>query len=273
MRGASTVGTPLIPAFLRVGEIVSLSFRLYRHYLATYARLAKQHKGKASCLFIRLIFCELQGKSETVETLLEQDVSRTKLYELTYWQIWKKLIKQSFVVAIPVLSVGAILLLIVSELLKLWFGYSQDLEPLLEFVYPLGVIVGVFGSFIASCRFYLATPIIFLELDLNNAEAVLNRVASLTRRSARRIFATSLLAMLTIWPLSVPYFSCLTLWLFLMATDQDTILYKVVSWIVVLLLGSLWGRLVTPLHLILKTVLYYDLRSRQEGIDLQLVSR
>lgn len=271
----SNPATPMIPTFLSVGEIVSLSFRLYRHYFSTYTNLLKQHKGKTAGLFTRLVFCELRGKQEPVEVALEQSETRTKLYNLTYQQMVRKLTIQALLVGVPVLVVGGIFLLILSELLVLWLGY--DLKPLLEQAYPVFFVLGGFGLAAASNRFYLVVPAVFLELDLQNVDSVLNRTASLTKRSSRRVFATILLAMLTIWPLSVPYFACTSLFLFLLAADQatalSTLLYDIISVVGFFLINILWGRVVAPLHLILKTVLYCDLRAREEGIDLKLASR
>lgn len=270
----STPTPTIVPAFLSVGEIVGLSFRLYRHYFSTYSRLLKRHKGQAASLFARLVFCELQGQQEPIEAALKQSVARKKLYSLAYQQVYWKLAIKALIIGVPVFVVGSILLLILSELATLLLGYS--LAPFLEQAYPIGFPLGGVGLAVASQRFYLVEPIAFLEHDLQSAESILDRATSLAKHSSKRIFATHLLAMLTIWPLSIPYFALTSLFLFLMAADQDTaiktLVYDVASWIGFFLVSMLWVRIVGPLHSILKIVLYRDVCSRQEGSDLSLVN-
>lgn len=275
MRLVSTPAKPLIPKLLSSDEIVSLSFRLYRHYLPTYTRLLKNEKckGKASSVLTRLLFCDLQGnQQETTEVALEHVMSRISLWKTITQKLARETFVHTFVVVFLVSSLGGLFALLFYALLE--FVIGSDLDSFLDRSFSLYfMVVYTLGSSIASSRFYLLNPVMLLELDLEKADAVMLRVRQLMVGSNRRVFLTVWLAMMAIWPLWLPLFGCLALALILMSMEQIPVIYKIIAWGLAVLVGIPVGRVTAPLHCILKTVLYYDLRSRREGIDLQLVSR
>lgn len=275
MRLVSTPAKPLIPKLLSSDEIVSLSFRLYRHYLPTYTRLLKNEKckGKASSVLTRLLFCDLQGnQQETTEVALEHVMSRISLWKTVTQKLARETFVHTFVVVFLVSSLGGLFALLFYALLE--FVIGSDLDSFLDRSFSLYfMVVYTLGSSIASSRFYLLNPVMLLELDLEKADAVMLRVRQLMVGSNRRVFLTVWLAMMAIWPLWLPLFGCLALALILMSMEQIPVIYKIIAWGLAVLVGIPVGRVTAPLHCILKTVLYYDLCSRREGIDLQLVSR
>lgn len=265
-----TPATSLIPNFLTASQVVSLGYRLYRHYARTYFALlkTKRYRKNAAGLFIRWLFAELQRQPETPEIGIEAIQSRSPLCKLVAQRLTRGYILRLYLTLAVALL---ILIFIIQPLLEPVVG--TRFWPVT--VSMLGVLIVLLSTLSASLwmgvRLYLAGPVIFLECNLQTPEAVLSRVSDLQRCSGQRVWAIVLLVMITVWPLLLPCYSCLFLSVYVLY--RGALLYAGICLCVSLCLSILSAFLVTPLHLILQTVLYHDLKCRREGMDLQLASR
>jgi hypothetical protein len=142
---------------------------------------------------------------------------------------------------------------------------SQALEDAVEKsgrLFAAGLVVGMLSALAAIlfivpgiivwCGFALVSQIIILE-DLSSMDA-LRRSRELTRGFKGKVFGVAAVIILI---LMVPAFA------------MGALLSQVTGEVA----AELFGLLLTPLFSIVFTMLYYDLRVRKEGLDLELLAR
>lgn len=134
---------------------------------------------------------------------------------------------------------------------------------LVSFLIALGMLLLVVPGLILACGLILSTPALVLE-DIPRPTDALARSWTLTRGFRLKIFASLLVALvlLLIPPLTLGAF---------VAVGSDTVA-ETTAVLVMLIVQSILQILVYPYFYVLITVLYYDLRVRKEGLDLEMLA-
>jgi hypothetical protein len=164
------------------------------------------------------------------------------------------------------LSVGLLVLLASIPFLVLFAGAAYTMElrgggpsGLVIFSMLLGVASLVLPLIVAS-GVAVATPVVVLEDGVRATEAV-SRAWFLTRGYRLRIAGLLFVCLILIM---IPYMALIGLGAALARGDTAPVWFAVIA-----LLGRL---LLTPILYCLLTLLYYDLRVRKEGFDLEMLA-
>ncbi|MBW4675413.1 MAG: hypothetical protein KME52_15730 [Desmonostoc geniculatum HA4340-LM1] len=261
---------------LSVGNVVSAAVRLYRSHLKTYLNLAAiahlwiivpvygwAKYAAISGLISRLAFGELVYQPESVESARSHINPRLWSFLRVAFQVGISVLIIYFGLAI----VGGIFAGILGVALGTILGGGTGtviLTTTLAVIVTVGIVL--LGLTWFYSRWIVAEVPLAVEENINGGESVA-RSWELTKASVFRIQGVVLVAFVVTLPLVfvlnyVPS-------LFLIRLEPGSAMYSLVyliSWI-----GSLVGGvLVMPFWQALKAVLYFDLRSRREGLGLQL---
>ncbi|MBN3869221.1 hypothetical protein [Nostoc sp. JL33] len=259
---------------LSIGNVVSAAVQLYRSHLKSYLKLALiahlwiivpiygwAKYAAISGLISRLAFRELIYQPESVQTASSHINPRLWSFLRVGFQVGISMLLIYLGLAI---AAGVLATLLAVALGRI-FGGSTGVIVTTTLVIIFTVVV-----LLELTRFYsrwvVAEVPLAVEENVNGGESVA-RSWELTKASVLRIQGVVLVAFFVTLPLVfvlnyIPQ-------LFLLKLEQGSIIYGIVyfiSWI-----GSLvGGAFVMPFWQALKAVLYFDLRSRREGLGLQL---
>ncbi|MHC5935227.1 hypothetical protein [Nostoc sp.] len=255
---------------LSIGNVVSAAVRLYRSHLKTYLKLALiAHlwiivpiygwaKYAAICgLISRLAFGELIYQPESVQTARSHINPRLWSFFRVGYQVSIYLLVIYFGLSIA----GVLLGVILGGILGVSAGIIGTIIGVIVMVVPLLLGLTWFYS-----RWVVAEIPLAVEENINGFESVA-RSWELTKASVLRIQGVVLIAFFVTLPLVfvlnyIPQ-------LFLVKLERGSTIYGIVY--IISLIGSLIGGVfVMPFWQALKAVLYFDLRSRREGLGLQL---
>ena len=259
---------------LSVGNVVSAAVRLYRSHLKTYLKLALiahlwiivpiygwAKYAAISGLISRLAFGELIYQPESVQAASSHVNPRLWSFLRVGFQVGISMLLIYFGLAFA----GGILATLLTVALGQIFGSSTGV-----IVATTSVIIFTVIVLLELTRFYsrwvVAEVPLAVEENINGSESVA-RSWELTKASVLRIQGVVLVAFFVTLPLMfvLNYIPSL----FLIKLEQGTIIYWIVY--VISLIGSLIGGVfVMPFWQALKAVLYLDLRTRREGLGLQL---
>lgn len=268
---------------INVGNVVSVGISLYRTNFKTYSGLALKSLlwylvpvyGWARSLMIlgqigRLGFKEMVREPETVKQALQQVIPRlwaflgiALLVGLIQFGINIALSIVRGVVSIPLLFIaqagdtgaaisglGQLLLILIFLAIQIWF----------------------------QARFWLYDLLLAVETDLEATQAI-SRSWKLTQGSSFRVQLVFLIAYLIMLPLiilsfipflfTIPYFATFS------PDNPDPTFFIVIllATLAFLLLLFVVSIVTVPFWQSVKTALYYDCRSRKEGLDLELRNR
>ncbi|MEH1968634.1 hypothetical protein [Nostoc sp.] len=256
---------------LSIGNVVSAAVRLYRSHLKTYLNLAAiahlwilvpiygwAKYAAISGLISRLAFGELIYQPEGVQTARSHVNPRLWSFLRVAFQVGISL----FVIYFGLAIVGGVL----GSLIGIVLGGLLGTIVATTLAIILTVIIVLLGLTWFYSRWIVAEVPLAVEENINGGESVA-RSWELTKASVFRIQGVVLVAFVVTFPLLfvLNYIPSL----FLIRLEQGSAIYSIVyliSWI-----GSLIGGvLVMPFWQALKAVLYLDLRSRREGLGLQL---
>ncbi|MGF1935143.1 MAG: hypothetical protein RM347_012175 [Nostoc sp. ChiQUE02] len=256
---------------LSIGNVVSAAVRLYRSHLKTYLNLAAiahlwilvpiygwAKYAAISGLISRLAFGELIYQPESVQTARSHVNPRLWSFLRVAFQVGIFL----FVIYFGLAIVGGVL----GSLIGIVLGGLLGTIVATTLAIILTVIIVLLGLTWFYSRWIVAEVPLAVEENINGGESVA-RSWELTKASVFRIQGVVLVAFVVTFPLLfvLNYIPSL----FLIRLEQGSAIYSIVyliSWI-----GSLIGGvLVMPFWQALKAVLYLDLRSRREGLGLQL---
>jgi hypothetical protein len=259
---------------LSIGNVVSAAVRLYRSHLKTYLNLAAiahlwiivpiygwAKYAAIAGLISRLAFGELVYQPESVSAATSHVNPRMWSFLRVAFQVGIFVV----VIYIGLAIVGGILSALIGVVLGGILGTSGILVITTLAIILTGLIV-VLGTTWFYSRWIVAEVPLAVEENINGGESVA-RSWELTKASVFRIQGVVLVAFIVTLPLVfvLNYIPSL----FLLRLEQGSTIYSIVyfiSWI-----GSLIGGvLVMPFWQALKAVLYFDLRSRREGLGLQL---
>ncbi|MEH1889932.1 MAG: hypothetical protein V7K92_10905 [Nostoc sp.] len=259
---------------LSVGNVVSAAVRLYRSHLKTYLKLALiahlwiivpiygwAKYAAISGLISRLAFGELIYQPESVQAASSDVNPRLWSFLRVGFQVGISILLIYFGLAIAAGILAGLLGVVLGRI----FGGSTVviIVTTLAIIFTVIVVLGLTWFY---SRWVVAEVPLAVEENINGSESVA-RSWELTKASVLRIQGIVLVAFLVTLPLMfvLNYIPSLLL----IKLEQGTIIYWIVY--VISLIGSLIGGvLVMPFWQALKAVLYLDLRTRREGLGLQL---
>lgn len=268
------------PGPLNVGNLVSAAFTLYRSHLKTYLGIA----GRAylwvlvpiygwakfsmlSGLISRLTYQELIHQPETVNQGLNQLKSKLWRFLLAGINILCRLflLYIGFVLSFMVLAGFTGLLAV---------GSTGAGAPALGPVIILGVAIPVVLIGFLALLFWFVGRWSVAELPIAcenaTASAAVDRSWELTRQSAFRVQLIMFVAGLITMPLIAV---CSYIPNFIAAFAEEGSTLSIVASIIAIVGGIGAGIVTLPFWQVVKALIYYDLRSRTEGIDLKLRRR
>ncbi len=272
--------SPMRP--LSVGNVVSSALVLYRSHLKLYLGLALKALlwwfvpvygwAKASMIsaqISRLAFSELVNQPETSKNVESQLNSR--MWSFLGARILVGLILFGVNIGISILS--AFVVFIPALLITSVFRDSSAsglLSSLLQLVVQLASLAAQLWF---QARFFITDLPLAIENNVD-ATTTISRSWELTKGSGVRIQLILLLAYLITMPLVIIAFIpavVLLIPFFASSPSQDAIV-SFVSLVIflVIVLAVLAGIFIMPFWQSIKAVIYYDLRSRREGLGLQL---
>jgi hypothetical protein len=278
---------PSNPEPLSIGNVVSAGIRLYRSHLKEYFLLALKAYlwilvpiyGWAkfcalSALISRLAFGDLVNQPESVH-------SGERFVNSRLWKFLGTLILMLFIgvgIGISFLIAWVLVLVIVGAILQLQTSVLVPASnPSNMFIFGLIVIlvsvVGIVGIIWLGIRFYLVDLPLAIEENVD-ATSNIKRSWELTKGYVGRIFIISFVAFLIILPLQILLQIIWSIMEIIFKFLSDS--YPFFSLIFILLFIAIAitsNALVLPFLQTVKAVIYYDLRTRREGLGLQLRNR
>jgi hypothetical protein len=271
---------------LNIGNVVTAGISLYRTNFKTYLGISAKALlwwlvpvygwAKGVMLFGqigRLGFQELIRQPETV----------SESYRFVEPKMWS-FFGMAFLTAILqgginfVISIVTLIALVPIGLIGAIFG--DVIGGIVAFVGYLAVqIAGVFAQIWFQSRLLIYDLAIAVETDIDDADSI-GRSWQLTKGSVLRIQGVIFITYLIMLPLfilaSVPILATLPIFAQISETttpDPALVGTVMLAFLLFMLLCLLAVGVVMPLYQSIKAVLYYDLRSRREGVDLQLKDR
>ena len=262
---------------LSVGNVVSASLRIYRDHFKSYFGLAFVASlwlfvpiigwakySAISALISRLAFGEVREKPETVSD------ARREVDPRKWSFLWAGIL--TFLIYIGVSLVGGIAMAILAGGAGAIFGQNSPIVAVLL------VVVAVIAFLIIYIRILSRLLIVELPLAMENnigASSAIGRSWELTKGSVGRIQWIVVVGILVSLPITIVVQILSSIFesvLKAVLGAESGIFFLVYSILIVLLsFGS--GAIVTPFWQAMKAIIYYDLRSRKEGLGLQIRDR
>jgi membrane-anchored glycerophosphoryl diester phosphodiesterase (GDPDase) len=262
---------------LSVGNVVSASLRIYRDHFKSYLGLALVASlwlfvpvigwVKYSAilgLISRLAFGEVREKPETVSDA-RREVDPRK------WSFFGAGIL-TVLIYFGVSLVGGIAIAIVTGGAGAIFGQNSPIVAVLL------VVVAVIAFFIIYIRIISRLLIVELPLAIENnigASSAIARSWELTKGSVGRIQWIVFVGILVSLPITfvVQILSSIVESVLRAVLGAESGIFYLVYLLLILLLSFASGAIVTPFWQVMKAIIYYDLRSRKEGLGLQIRDR
>ncbi|MEH2435948.1 MAG: DUF975 domain-containing protein [Nostoc sp.] len=267
---------------LSVGNVVSAAVRLYRSHLKDYFLLALKAYvwvllpvyGWAkfyalSALISRLAFGELANQPESIASGQRYVNSR----------LWQFLVTMVLMLLIGIgIGLGVVVLFVLFGVLSAFVGLGQQGNPA---TYILIVIFTILVSIVAIVavlwlltRFYLVDVPLAIEDNIDGASTI-SRSWELTQGHVWRILAISFVAFLITIPaqIALQIISTVIQVIFLPLINQNSTIFAPIMAVFILALSFSTGAIILPFWQAIKAVIYYDMRSRREGLGLKLRDR
>ncbi|NHC33716.1 hypothetical protein [Scytonema millei] len=266
---------------LSVGNVVTAGARMYSSHLKTYLKLALQAHlwilvpiygwakfAAIAGLISRLAFGELVNQPESISNARNYTNSRL-------WSFFFVALRVSFLIFLAYFGfiiVGAIIATIIGFvlgfLLNTIFGSTgRTIAAILATI--IIIVALIFGLVWLYSRLFISEIPLAVEENTNGGQSI-NRSWNLTQTSIWRIQGIVLIAFIVTFPI-LALFSYIPQ-IFLLRLEQGSTAYTIVyliSWI----LSFAGGILIMPFWQVIKAVVYYDLRTRREGLGLKLRDR
>ncbi|MGK7890602.1 MAG: hypothetical protein AB4042_14825 [Leptolyngbyaceae cyanobacterium] len=256
---------------LSVGNVVSASVQLYRNRIGEYFPLAVVAHlwllvpvyGWAkfymtSGLISRLAFGELADQLETIpQARAKVKGNMWRFFSVALQLFWRFLgiyLLGAMVLLIAGIVIGGVLSLISTVLMGIAIGFL--------YIAFLIVLIRFFS------RWFVAEVPLAVEPRITGTESI-KRSWDLTEKSVGRLQLVAVIAFLITIPVTA-----ITGYLPLIAelVNPDLAASPIFS-LLTSLLSFVGGMILLPFWQVIKAVIYYDLRSRQEGLDLELRDR
>jgi hypothetical protein len=262
---------------LSVGNVVSASLRIYRDHFKSYFGLALlaslwlfvpiygwAKSSAISALISRLAFGEVREKPETVSDARHEVNPRM-------WSFFAAGIL-TFLIFFGVSLVGGIAMAILAGGAGAIFGQNSPIVAVLL------VVVAVIAFLIIYIRIISRLLIVELPLAIENnigASSAIGRSWELTKGSVGRIQWIVFVGILVSLPITfvVQILSSIVQGVLSAVLGAESGIFFLVYSILIVLLSFGSGAIVTPFWQAMKAIIYYDLRSRKEGLGLQMRDR
>jgi hypothetical protein len=276
------LGSPSPIQPLSLGNVVSAGMRLYRSHLKSYLKLAFNAYvwifvpvyGWAKCgailaLISRLAFGELVEQPESVE-------QGRRIVNSRMWQF--------FIMGLLMFGIGMGLIIpfsifigIVTFFLAGSIAAGVTPNPTIILAVSLLTLILIPVFFVAflwvQARFFVVEVPLAIEDNIDGISTI-GRSWELTKGHAWRIVAILLVGYLITIPIQIPFTILSTIVQAALASlAQENSGYAVLSQFLSLIIGLISAALVVPFWQSIKAVVYYDLRSRREGMGLKLRNR
>ncbi|BAY08364.1 DUF975 domain-containing protein [Calothrix sp. NIES-2098] len=277
-------GSPSPMQPLSVGNVVSAGIRLYRSHLKEYYLLALRAYlwilvpvyGWAkfyalSALISRLAFGDLVDQPESI-------AAGERYVNSRLWQFLLTMLLMLIVSLGIVFGVGFVFVLIGVLAAVVVGGLGQQAS--LAATLLVGLIAFILGvaAFVAVLwlltRFYLVDVPLAIE-DNIDATSTIGRSWELTQGYVWRILLIGFVAFLITIPIQilVQILSTIVQLIFTPLIQQGSSAMAVLVFLLILALSFASGAAIVPFWQTVKAVIYYDLRSRREGLGLKLRDR
>jgi hypothetical protein len=263
---------------LSVGNVVSTGVRLYRSHFKLYLGLsAKAYLwilvpiygwakfSAISAMISRLAFAELIDQPESVE--MAQDKVNSRMWSFL-WLIIRLFLFFILVylgLAVVGTIIGAILGVILGVISYAVLGSSYSVASAII----LGILVFlfiIFGFTWFCARWIISQVILAVEENLSAAESM-KKSWSLSKNSVLRIQAIIIIATIVSLPILGPTSYLPSI--FLATIEPGSSLYWIV-YSISTILSLIGGAIIMPFWQTIQAAIYYDLRSRREGLGLKL---
>jgi hypothetical protein len=265
---------------LSVGSVVSAGMRLYRSHFQKYFLIALKAYAwllvpvygwvkfyALSALISRLAFGELVNQPESVS-------SGERFVNSRLWEFFVNMILMLAIsggITFGSILIGGLLIGIPVALL----GGLQDANPAnigIIILITLVVMIIIFTAIVwIGTRFYLVDVPLAIEDDVNGSSTI-NRSWELTKGNIGRIVLISLVAALITIPIQliIQIITSIIQLIFTPLLKEGNISFSMIFSLLILGLTFAGLALIAPFWQTVKAVIYYDLRSRREGLGLQL---
>jgi hypothetical protein len=272
--------SPIQP--LSLGNVVSAGIRLYRSHLKSYLKLAFNAYlwvfvpiyGWAKCgailaLISRLAFGELVDQPEPVE-------QGRRIVNSRMWQF--------FIMGLLMFAIGVGLIIpfsIFIGIVTVFFAGSiaagVSLNPAIILIVSLLTLILIPVFFVAilwvQARFFVVEVPLAIEDNVDGTSTI-GRSWELTKGHVWRIVAILFVAYLITIPIQIPFTILSSIIQAALAPlAQENQGYAFLSQLLNLIITLISAALVVPFWQSIKAVVYYDLRSRREGMGLKLRDR
>ncbi|MEG4054028.1 MULTISPECIES: DUF975 domain-containing protein [unclassified Microcoleus] len=261
---------------LSVGNVVSASLRIYRDHFKSYFSLAlvaylwllvpiygwAKYSAIAG-LISRLAFGEVREKPETVSD------ARREVNPRMWSFLWAGIL--TFLIFLGVSLVSGIAMFFVGMGAGALFGQNFTLVAAF-------LLVAVIAFLIIYIRLFSRLLIIEVPLAIENnigASSAIGRSWKLTKGSVGRIQWIVFVGILVSLPITiVVQILTVIVQVFLSKVlGPESGLFYLVYYIMIVGVSIGSGALVTPFWQAMKAIIYYDVRSRKEGLGLQMRDR
>jgi hypothetical protein len=273
---------------LSIGNVVNVSFNLYRAHLKLYSKLALTAHlwlfvpiyGWAkfyaiSALISQLAFNDLSGQQESLSAV-RHPINR---------QMWNFLVTAILVIIISLLGMFMLLILfslvggLLIALLKSILGYSpvpSSGELFKDWLYtgiamPFAIAVYLSPLWFYS-RFFIIDLILLIEGKISSLRAI-DQSWELTKGFRNRLIGIILLSFLVTFPMLIIVWQGLNLVLSFISYNilRHYITNSSVRFTFrIIALTLVTGVIIMPFWQAIKAVAYYDIRCRRESFDLKL---
>ncbi|MEG5171947.1 DUF975 domain-containing protein [Microcoleus sp. B3-D7] len=261
---------------LSVGNVVSASLRIYRDHFKSYFSLAlvaylwllvpiygwAKYSAIAG-LISRLAFGEVREKPETVSD------ARREVNPRMWSFLWAGIL--TFLIFLGVSLVGGIAMFFVGMGAGALFGQNFTLVAAF-------LLVAVIAFLIIYIRLFSRLLIIEVPLAIENnigASSAIGRSWKLTKGSVGRIQWIVFVGILVSLPITivVQILTVIVQVVLSKVLGAESGLFYLVYYIMIVGVSIGSGALVTPFWQAMKAIIYYDVRSRKEGLGLQMRDR
>jgi len=265
---------------LSVGNVVTAGIRIYRSHLKDYFLLALKAYvwllvpvygwakfAALSALLARLAFGELVNQPESID-------SGTRHVNSKMWQF---LAAGSLLFLIGlgiIIGFGIAVGIITAIFAALTAARNTVLTVVGLLIFLAAFLAALLGMMWLFTRFYVFDLPLAVE-DNINANSTIKRSWELTKGYVWRILGISFVAWLITLPFSiaVQIVSSIIQVIHAVLLRESSPVFTVIYFIVIMALSFASGAAILPFWQAVKAVVYYDLRTRREGLGLKLRDR
>jgi len=276
---------------LSVGNVVSASLRIYRDHFKSYFGLALVASlwslvpvigwakySATLALISRLAFGEVREKPETVSD------ARREVDPRMWRFLWAGILTFLIYIGVYVAVVAAVTIamligLFVATMISgvIWGGAGAAIWQNNVVIAAL-MAVGIIAILIIYIRIISRFLIVELPLAIENnigATSAIGRSRELTKGSVGRIQWILVVGILVSLPITivVQILAVIVQNVLRGVLEPESGIFYLVYYLLTLPLGLGTGALVAPFWQAMKAIIYYDLRSRKEGLGLQIRDR